>query len=109
VIQAYLTKLGLVATLASTGEEALEAWRAARKSGRPFAAGIFDLAAPGGLGGKETLTRIRAEEPDFRAMVISGYSNDEVMADHESYGFKAALSKPFDHDQLGQVLASILG
>jgi len=37
-------------------------------------------------------------------VVASGYYNDPVMADCASYGFKAAVAKPFQLEELGQAL-----
>ena len=42
------------------------------------------------------------------AIVISGYSEDAVMADYERYGFRAAIAKPFTSDKLARVLGGVL-
>ena len=108
VIQAYLTRLGLDAIMTSDGDQALQVWRAARRAGRPHAAGIFDLVVPEGPGGKDLLAAMHEEDPAFPALVISGYSSDRVLADHAAFGFRAALPKPFDFDQFSQALGKVL-
>jgi YesN/AraC family two-component response regulator len=40
--------------------------------------------------------------------VMSGYSDDEVMQEYARYGFKAALTKPFDHQALRSLLEQVL-
>ena len=41
-------------------------------------------------------------------IVASGYSHDPVMARHTGYGFVAALTKPYDKEQLATVLQNVL-
>ena len=109
VIQDYLARLGLKATLVTTGQEAVQTWQAARAGGAPFAAAILDLTVPEAMGGKDALARIQEQDPGFPALVVSGYSSDPVLADHGQYGFLAALPKPFDFEQFALALGKVLG
>ena len=90
------------------GEEALRAFCQARDSGTPFSAVILDLTIPGGLGGKEVVKEMLALDPHLRAIVVSGYSNDPVLANYEEYGFKGRVAKPFNLIDLSVVLNSVL-
>jgi signal transduction histidine kinase/CheY-like chemotaxis protein len=65
-----------------------------------FDAVIMDLIIPGGMGGRETILELQKLDPYVRAVVISGYSNDPVMADFKKFGFKAAFPKPFNIKEL---------
>jgi signal transduction histidine kinase/CheY-like chemotaxis protein len=103
-----LVHLGHRVTVARHGEEALSLFSAAHESGRPFSAVILDLTIPGGMGGKEVIPKLRDIEPGVKAIVASGYSNDPVMAAHESYGFQAVIEKPFDLAELDQVLSRLI-
>jgi CheY-like chemotaxis protein len=53
------------------------------------------LTIKGGIGGKETIKRLKELDPDVRAIVASGYSSDPVMANFREYGFDDALQKPY--------------
>jgi len=88
-----------------SGEEAVELYRAARASGRTFAAVILDLTIPGGMGGKDAAQQILAIDPTAYLIVSSGYSSDPVIAEYGRYGFKATLIKPYKMEDIGQVLA----
>ena len=103
-----LTHLGHRVTVAEDGEEALSLFGEAHRRGRPFSAVILDLTIPGGMGGKEVIPKLRDIEPDVKAIVASGYSNDPVMAEHELYGFQAVIEKPFDLAELDQVLSRLI-
>jgi PAS domain S-box-containing protein len=82
------------------GADAAAEYERARGAGEPFHAVVLDLVVRGGTGGVETLARLRAVDPAVRAIVVSGYSDDEVMAEPRRYGFVAAVSKPFTAEEI---------
>jgi PAS domain S-box-containing protein len=108
VLGAILGHFGYEPDFARDGLEALEIYRAARDSGRPFDAVILDLTIPGGMGGKETIRRLLEIDPEVRAIVASGYSDDPVMADYRRYGFRGVVPKPFRFEELREVLERVL-
>jgi signal transduction histidine kinase/CheY-like chemotaxis protein len=106
---AALSKMGYLPAFAATGEEAIALHAAALEQRRPFTALIMDLTIAGGMGGRQALARIRQRDPEVKAIVASGYSNDPVMAEFSRYGFKAALPKPFGMASLAATLECVLG
>jgi CheY-like chemotaxis protein len=82
-------------------------WRENRWNGRGFDLVVLDLTVPGAMGGRETLEELRKLDPDVRAIVSSGYSEDAVLSDFRAYGFIDALRKPYTLEELGVVLARI--
>ena len=104
-----LRKFGYTVVTVYDGEAALDTYKEAGRSGRPFDAVILDLIVPGGMGGKETIQELQKIDPNVKAVVSSGYSTDAIMANHEEYGFAAAVSKPYKARELGRVLKQILG
>ncbi|MBU0544913.1 MAG: response regulator [Proteobacteria bacterium] len=103
-----LHMLGYEAEFAKEGSEAIEMYRKAMESGKPYDAVILDLTIPGGLGGKDAVNKLRELDPELRAIVFSGYSNDPVMSNYREYGFNGMLAKPFDLKTLGKVLNDVL-
>jgi len=108
-LEKLLAAIGYEVACVHDGEEALRAWREMRAAGTPFAAVLMDLTIPGGLGGRETMERLHAEDPSAKAIAISGYHNDPIMINYRRYGFSAALKKPFRPDELKELLKSMLG
>ena len=90
------------------GKQALHMFRQAQSGGKPFSAVILDLTIPGGLGGKEVVKEMLSLDPHLRAIVVSGYSNDPVLANYEDYGFKGRVAKPFNLVDLSIVLNSVI-
>ena len=41
------------------------------------------------------MASLQAMDPSVKAIVSSGYSNDPVMAQYETYGFIARVVKPY--------------
>ena len=103
-----LGRMGYEVESAKYGEEALSKYVKAMKEGKPFDAVILDLTIPGGMGGKEAIKRLREIDPDVKAIVASGYSNDPVMAYFRDYGFSAAIPKPYGIDMLSQAVRDVL-
>jgi PAS domain S-box-containing protein len=104
-----LTDRGSEVVFAEDGVEALKKFREAKNSPHPFDAVILDLTIPGGMGGKETVKKIREMDSNVKIIVASGYSNDPVMANYEKYGFNGVLAKPFHIEELVKILKSIIG
>ena len=103
-----LTMMGYDVVTSQDGAEAIERYQEAMKSDRPFNVVILDLTVPGGMGGKETMERLSGIDPNVKAIVSSGYSNDPIMADHEAYGFVGVVAKPYTAKQLTETLGRIM-
>ena len=103
-----LKDLGYESEFARDGAEAIQMYKAAGESGKPYDAVILDLTVPGGMGGKECVTKLFEIDPELKAVVSSGYSDDPVLSNFQEYGFKGALPKPFKYLSLGKVLYNAL-
>ncbi|MEW6536403.1 MAG: cache domain-containing protein [Candidatus Auribacterota bacterium] len=103
-----LERLGYSVTSVDNGNSALEVYNQELHSGTPFDVVIMDLTIPGGMGGKETVRRLKEIDPGVKAIVSSGYSDDPVMARYEEYGFKGSVHKPFDMEELSITLSSVM-
>jgi len=103
-----LNKLGYSVLEAANGEDALQLYQDRYNNEEEIACIIVDLTVPGGMGGKETVNKLHALNPQAKVIVSSGYSKDSVMAEHQKYGFTACLMKPYQLEDLAQVLARIL-
>ncbi|WP_051617159.1 hybrid sensor histidine kinase/response regulator [Desulfonatronovibrio hydrogenovorans] len=108
VVKEVLDLLGYEPHLVSDGKEVLEKYQKARQKGDPYDLIIMDLTIPGGMGGLETIKRLKAIDPQAKAVVSSGYSQDPVMANYKEYGFSGVLAKPYTIDELGVLLKKIL-
>ncbi|MDR4497309.1 MAG: ATP-binding protein [Candidatus Scalindua sp.] len=94
--------------VACNGEEAIMLYKRDKESGKPFDAVIMDLIVPGGMGGQETIRRLREIDPDVKGIVSSGYSEDPIMADYKKHGFIAVLPKPYRIQELSKILLKVL-
>lgn len=92
---------------AEDGDEALELYRSAMKAGSPIEAVILDLVVPTGMGGKECIQKLKKFDPQVKAIVSSGYSDDPVVANYQDYGFRGVLAKPYKINQLKEILEQL--
>ena len=102
-----LHSMGYEVVLAADGEEALGIYRESLTAGQAFDAILMDLTIPGGMGGRETLQHLLHFDPQVKAIVSSGYSNDMVLTDYKKWGFKAIVPKPYTIKELGDVLRQV--
>jgi PAS domain S-box-containing protein len=103
-----LQALGYEVACAKTGMEAVELYCCAREENKPFQAVIMDLTIPGGMGGRDAVKKLLAVDPDVKAIVSSGYSNDPIMANYKKFGFKGVIIKPYNIDAFSKILREVL-
>ena len=103
-----LERLGYGVAAAAHGEEAVTLFREAADSGKPFSAVILDLSVSCGWGGERTVRELRKLDPDVPAFVASGYIDSSIIVHPETYGFTAALQKPFRKAALAEILSRYL-
>lgn len=105
---AALSRLGYEVETAADGAEAVELYKKALMQNRPFSAVILDLTVRGGMGGGETIRRMRDLDHNVKAIVSSGYSEDAIMANYREHGFVAAVEKPYRLQELSRVLQDVI-
>lgn len=108
ITKELLQHMGYEVTTAQAGEEAIGLYKEAMKLEQPFAAVILDLEISGGMGGKETMQELLSVDPYVKAVVSSGYLNDPIIIDFNSYGFSGILTKPYDAKELDEKLRSVI-
>jgi CheY-like chemotaxis protein len=94
---------------AKNGEEAIALYKRYLNIGRPYDAVIMDLTVIGGMGGEECFHALKQLDPDVRAIVSSGYDNDDIARRFLDLGFCGYLTKPYRVTDLGKVLKAVLG
>jgi CheY-like chemotaxis protein len=109
VLHSMLGSMGYRIEAAADGATALELYDAALSSGKGFDAVLTDLTVPGGIGGQELELELHKRTPDLPIIVMSGYSEDSVIADFALHGFAASIKKPFGYHEVQSVLAGALG
>ncbi|MBK8475526.1 MAG: response regulator [Opitutaceae bacterium] len=103
-----LRRMGHEVAAVGEGKQAVEAYAAAKKAGRPFDAVLLDLTIRDGMGGRAAFQALREIDPEVKAIVMSGYADDPVVEQYGSHGFVGALVKPFDIERLRRVLTAVL-
>jgi CheY-like chemotaxis protein len=103
-----LARSGHQVETVADGAEAIQTYQTAFQSGEPFDAVIMDLTIPNGMGGQEAIGELLQIDPNIRAIVCSGYSNDPVMANFRDYGFSGIVPKPYTLDDLARAVDELL-
>lgn len=96
--------IGYESVLAVDGDQAVTLYRERYSSGTPFSGVIMDLTIPGGKGGEQAVKEVLEINESAKVIVSSGYSDDPAMVEYDEYGFCAAISKPFNIQELTDIL-----
>lgn len=107
-LSVLLNRLGYTTSEAADGEEAIGLYSEAQAADVPFDLVILDLTIPDGLGGEETVKRLKKIDPNVKAIVSSGYSNESLMANYKSLGFSGVLPKPYKLDELAAEVRNVI-
>jgi len=108
MIGRMLSNMGYATETVTDGAEAIQRYRETHESGEKFDLVILDLTVPGGLGGAGIIPELLKIDPNVRAVVSSGYSNDPIMANFQDYGFCGVVPKPYSQEQLSNLLNDVL-
>ncbi len=104
-----LEGLGYKYDIARSGEEAVTFYKRYLNIGRPYDAVIMDLTIIGGMGGEQCFKVLRELHPDVRAIIASGYDNDDMARAFLDLGFCGYLTKPYRVGDLGRIIKKVLG
>jgi signal transduction histidine kinase/CheY-like chemotaxis protein len=104
-----LTSLNYKFDLAKNGEEAITLYKRYLNIGRPYDAVVMDLTIIGGMGGEACFRELKKLDPEVRAIVSSGYDNDEMVQRYLDLGFCGYLTKPYRVADLGRAIKTVVG
>jgi PAS domain S-box-containing protein len=105
VARTMLERRGFSVILAEDGRAALEVFA---REGDRISLVLLDLTMPH-LSGDETFRLMRAERPDVRGILMSGYSGHELERRFAESGLAGFVQKPFRVEELESCIASALG
>jgi two-component system cell cycle sensor histidine kinase/response regulator CckA len=95
--------------LATNGDEAIALYKRYLNIGRPYDVVIMDLTVVGGMGGEECFEELKKLDPEVRAIVASGYDNDDMAREFIAKGWCNYLTKPYRVTDLGKKIKEVLG
>lgn len=107
IMKDLLSSFGFKVICKATGEECLEYFEQLNQNSEKPIACILDLTVPGAMDGRETAAEIKKINAEIPLFVTSGYSENPVMANPEKFGFAGSLEKPFQGQDIKQLLLGL--
>ncbi|MCX8083789.1 MAG: ATP-binding protein [Calditerrivibrio sp.] len=108
-LELLLIAFGCKVAIAENGDEAYELYLDALKHQNKFDLIFLDITVPLGKGAKYALEKIKTIDPDVKAVVMSGYTDSDLMEHYPEYGFFDFLPKPYDQKRLKQIFLKFGG
>jgi CheY-like chemotaxis protein len=109
ILDKMLTDMGYEVVATRSGEELLAKIDELERRGRTIKAGILDLTIPGGMGGRDTVKKLREKYSVLPIFASSGFSEDPIMASPAQFGFTASICKPYRKLELATLLNTYFG
>lgn len=106
-IGGMLNKLGYEVEEASDGKEMLEKYKHSLLK-KPFDLVMMDLTVSGVIGAIETIKELLKIDSSTKAILMTGYTTDDVLIKYREYGFKDVIVKPFKIAALNRVISKII-
>ncbi len=103
-----LKKLGYEVEKASRGESALKIYKQHLVKNKKIDLVILDLVVEDGMGGVQTLTKLKEMDPNVMAVVSSGTMENTVMKNYQEYGFVESIQKPYNISDLSQLVKKVM-
>ncbi|MBN2694283.1 cache domain-containing protein [bacterium] len=102
-----LKHLGYDTDTAKNGEDTIKLYKESLEKKQPYLGVILDLTILDGMGGVKTLEELLLLDPNVKAIVSSGYSDDSSNAHYKEIGFAGYLPKPYKINQLLEAIESV--
>jgi PAS domain S-box-containing protein len=103
-----LQQMGFEVGLAEDGAEAIRLYRDAKNQSLAYHVVVLDLIVPGGMGGRETIAKLREIDPDVRAIVSSDHGPDPIRENFREHGFHGVVEKPYHFGELTAAINSLM-
>lgn len=103
LLRRHLEAHGFEVSLAASGAEAVEVYRAQRPD-----IVLLDYTMPGGMNGLEALQAIRADDREAKVIICSAISSRQLATEALKQGARDYLPKPFSPPQLVAAIRSVL-
>lgn len=107
-LQKMFNLMGVKTYIVEDGKKAVELYKSFINNNKKIDLVILDLTVPGGYGGKEIIKELIEINPDVKAIISSGYSNDDIMGNYKKYGFIDVIKKPYTIQELYNVCKKYL-
>ncbi len=102
-----LSFLGYEVDFAKDGVEAIEEYIKAKELEEPFDVIVMDLTIRGGMGGKKAVEILKKIDPQIKAVISSGYSQ-EALSNLGDKGIIKFVNKPYKIEELSKVIYEVI-
>lgn len=99
-----LESLGCDVISADDGDEAIKLYEDCLKKGKKPDLAFLDITVPLGKGAQYTIDKLKRIDPDVKAVVMSGYTDSDIMENFKNYGFVDFLGKPYERKRIIEIL-----
>jgi signal transduction histidine kinase len=103
LLEKILSKRGYQVLTAADGEEAIEVHRSHKDAIDII---LLDLDLPK-ISGRDVLVKLKAENPDVKIVIASGYLEPDLRSEIEQAGLKHFIHKPYILDDVVKIVQSV--
>src|SRR5512135_688838 len=108
IASVMLHDIGYSVVVANDGLEAISIYREQMEKGNTFDAVILDIFVKNSMGAGETIAKLLEIDPAAKTVVSSVSHSDPLMKHYETFGFKAALPKPYSSTDVWNAISKAI-
>lgn len=109
IVKKILEKQGHSVLICKNGNECITLFQESLRTNQEFDLIILDLTIRDGLGGLETIKKLKKIKTSIKVIAMSGYHDSNVIKNPKKHGFVASIQKPFNYRDLKEKIQEIYG
>jgi signal transduction histidine kinase/ABC-type amino acid transport substrate-binding protein/ActR/RegA family two-component response regulator len=107
ILSKMVSNFGIKADTATNGKQALEMFQNQVNLKQNYKFVVLDLNISEEMTGLDILKEMQRIDPKVKAIVASGFSNQQILSNYKEFGFIGVLKKPFTIQTLKEQLESL--
>ena len=107
ILEKILNKQGHSVSVCKNGNECITYFQKSLRTNQEFDLIMLDLTVKDGLGGFETIKKLKKIKTSIDVIAMSGYHDSDIIKYPKNHGFVGSIQKPFSYEDIQEKIQEI--